>query len=277
MNRTSQFIMFTAIAVTFAACGPRKSENSSDLKIVGGKAVGQYEHSALSTVALMTASGQSFCTGSLINPTTVVTAGHCVQDWKGPMVISFGIRAHVDTRMIAATKRLVKRIVQHPQYRDDHDDKNPNVGMNDIAVLQLNAPAPKPFRPMPMAPATHPIRKGERLILAGFGVTQVNGENPGDRLRKVDTILSGVRNKAREFDFGPTFGKTSCNGDSGGPAFVVRRGKPGQSSLVLVGVTSRGNFCQDSGTYTDIRLFIPWLSKVVVAWQKMDAAAAAGR
>lgn len=263
MSIHSKLILSVLSAILLASCG-KPVAPSSDTKIVGGKVVGPKEHSAWSTVALMTPQGQAFCTGSLITKTFVLTAGHCVDGYEGKMIISFGAQAHVDRRMIAQTKRWVKTVVQHPQYNPDAmQDQTGRVGMNDIALLQLSHPAPEPFRPIAMVPMNAKIHKGERLILAGFGVTKFQGTNPGDRLRKVDTVLMQIRREAREFDFGPTMGKTACNGDSGGPAFVVRRGRANQNSLVLAGVTSRGNFCQDMGTYSDVRLFMPWIKKVV--------------
>lgn len=78
-------------AVILVGCGTQPETRVSQTKIVGGTAIedGQNDQRRLSTVALTTdaarggeplmAAGKSFCTGTIIDRRTIVTAAHCTQ------------------------------------------------------------------------------------------------------------------------------------------------------------------------------------------------------
>lgn len=84
-----------------------------------------------------------YCTGVLLRPDIVLTAGHCLFDHEtgariDPTSIVFkaGLR---DGKSIA--KRNVARAVVHPNYQDQGGDKVQNV-RHDVALLQLGSPIP---------------------------------------------------------------------------------------------------------------------------------------
>ena len=127
---------------------------------------------------------------------------------------------------------------------------------HDIALVTLSEDAPAGYVPMPMLTGADALVIGEPLILAGFGLTDVEGAGPG-QLRQVTTTLVGVWPAVGEIEYGDTPGKSACSGDSGGPAFVVRGG-----AIKLVGVTSRGLVgCGGGGVYTDVRSHQKWLEQ----------------
>jgi len=139
---------------------------------------------------------------------------------------------------------------------------NPTSPPGDIALVRL-------AEALPAASATPievgnlsatPLAVGERLILAGYGLTKWYNAS-GGVLNKVETKIGKLSVAAKELDFAAIAGKSACMGDSGGPAFVVKNQK-----LVLVGVTSRGSSrCNATGTYTDIRYYSDWIAAVTQA------------
>ncbi|MCH8684149.1 trypsin-like serine protease [Pedomonas mirosovicensis] len=86
-----------------------------------------------------------FCTGTVVSPTQIVTAAHCV-DFHDPRSPDFGIAGQTEVHFggLSGPARAATNINIHPLYFDE------TVGFpmqgafaaGDIAVLTLNAPAP---------------------------------------------------------------------------------------------------------------------------------------
>jgi len=69
------------ISIVLVSCGQSDREQTSDLQIVNGERVLATDPIVKSTVALVLPSGDQFCTGTIIAPTLVVTAAHCLKDY----------------------------------------------------------------------------------------------------------------------------------------------------------------------------------------------------
>lgn len=242
--------------VLAAGCG-HAVPTASQVKIVGGSLVTAGDPVAQSTVALLQPSGWTFCSGTLIDTRHVVTAGHCVAEYTDDsMFVYFGLdssQAPSDSTDTIA----VAKMTAHPQYNQDAMKQEPaQQPPNDISILELSSDAPQGFVPAAILPASDALQIGETLELAGFGLTSGDSKDTNGLLREVGVPLASIDSASKEISYGPgANGKGSCNGDSGGPAFVQRGGK-----LVLVGATSRGDeACTQSGIYTDVRQFTDWL------------------
>lgn len=155
------------------------------------------------TVAL-TVQGFPFCTGTLVTPTVVVTAAHCISPEIGSPTwdevdVFFGANVFENGTFIEVVDGL-----RHPNF-----DTSLNDPQNDIAVLRLAEPSS--VTPVPMA-ALPP--DGTSVTLVGFGITVAEGDDGG--LKRVATsTITEHQGSVFVMELAPS---GTCNGDSGGTA-----------------------------------------------------------
>lgn len=204
------------IAVFATACAAQEvaSVDSSARGITNGT----NDDADLGVVALLSG-GRAVCTGTLISPRVVATAGHCI----GPADSIF-IGSEPDTGL--GTEIPIADQRAHPGF-------DLSTLENDIGLLLLSDEAPPEATPWPLV--RRPIDESfvdQPLRLVGFGRTGAIDTEP-PRKREGTSVIAEVL-EAR-FRFGPTPSQT-CSGDSGGPAFMTIDGQE-----QLGGVTSSGD------------------------------------
>jgi hypothetical protein len=194
------------------------------------------------------------CTGTLIASNVVITAGHCVKDGCADRVF---VGEDV-TKSHAGTVISVRDAQSHPEY-------GPPDPTHDVAVLILSKDAdcePRPIADAGMLKAAPSVR------LAGYGNTDVYSSGGYGRRRMVDVPLASPDRRYgadpdTEFIAGaPFLDRDSCNGDSGGPAFVQSKRR-----WYLAGATSRATAstirpCGDGGIYSRVHVFEDWARSV---------------
>jgi len=241
LSRCSLGILI-ASSVGLGACsavGPRDGEEPSSSRR-GDAIVNGQETSDYPATGLMLHDGQGSCTGTLVAPRTVLTAGHCVEQ-ADPSSLSFGFGAAED--QLEQVVQVVSA-VQHPNWDSQQL-------ANDVAVLTLAEDAP--VQRVSMNPKMDSSWVGKTVTLVGFGVTDGPSQTGFGTKRMVDVTIDQV--DATSLHYTTEQGKTACNGDSGGPAFVEENG-----NLLVVGVTSYGDEkCQEFGVYTRVDAYLDFI------------------
>jgi hypothetical protein len=226
-------------------------------RIVGGVG-GSVANGFTDCVAVGNATGWC-CSGNLVAPNVVVTAGHC----EG----SCGSRVFVGSDVNAGGTIVgVHSAVRNPDY-----GKN---GMhNDLTVLILDQDVAG-VTPRPIA-STTAIDSAFYVRAVGFGNTDVFSSIGFGIKRVVDIPVAtaactasdsrtryGCDNGLELVAGAPFLDKDTCNGDSGGPIYVETNG-----NWYLAGVTSRATAeatrpCGDGGIYVRVDKYVNWIKSV---------------
>lgn len=184
--------------------------------------------------------GGFLCTGTIISPTVVLTAAHCVDPKELGGEATFTVITDWNLRDgVEATSKLeVKSVEWDRQF--NKDDLN---GGHDIAVVKLAQPTsitPIPWNGKPLAKSL----TGSNVRIVGYGLS--NGlDQKGDSAgtKRQATV------KLKSFDEKFVNLSKICSGDSGGPVLAKIDGKE-----QVIGVNSFGFiFCvgQSSSTRVD--------------------------
>lgn len=144
-----------------------------------------------------TIAGRDACTGTLVHPRVILSAAHCGKHREF---------------LIGETKRKPAKRIKA---------KWCETGPVDAQICVLAEPLEGlPFAPIPQGCEVDAVKKGSKVIIAGYGYDENDPVGDGsvrNEKRWVETEIFRVTDS--EVHLGGQ-GKTACNGDSGGPAFV---------------------------------------------------------
>lgn len=218
--------------------------------IVGGSTT---TASAYPYVMQITNASQSqFCGGTLVSPTKVVTAAHCLVGRTTGNTRVVGGRTYRNGTN--GTVSQVSRIWIHPNY-------NSSTMTSDVAVLTLSTSMPYSTVPYVSSSQTGVYAAGTSARIIGWGTTSSGGSS-SNQLRTATVPIVADSTCGSSSSYGSEFipssmvcagystgGVDTCQGDSGGPLMV---------GGVLAGVVSWGYGCaqaQYPGVYTRLTTF----------------------
>jgi secreted trypsin-like serine protease len=180
--------------------------------------------------------GFQFCGGTIVGPSTVVTAAHCAAG-QSPQELLV-VAGRDDKQSKAGVVDEVTGIWVDPDYDDVHTGA-------DVAVLTLAEPLP--YRPARLNSDPELYRPGTQATVLGWGRTEEGG-SPSRYLLGASVPLVADGTCAKDYqDYAaqsmvcagyPKGGVDTCQGDSGGPMLV---------GDVLVGISSWGDGCARPG------------------------------
>jgi trypsin len=226
--------------------------------VVGGTPVPDGQLRYVADVAI---AGSFACTGTLIAPDWVMTAGHCGSLTGAVVPTPLGMPpALIDVKLgsvhadgAGAEDHAVQQVLV------DSDYIATNGSGNDVTLLQLDhASAIAPVH-IAAVGERHIWDPGTSATIAGFGLTSQDATSPPDTMQQARVPIQSDADCANAYPDGvgggsydsktmlcagyPQGGTDTCQGDSGGPLLATAL----DGTPRLVGATSFGDGCAQPG------------------------------
>lgn len=209
--------------------------------IIGGSAVHPGSFPSLAYVIDIQGSYAYQCSGTVVAPSLVLTAGHCAENTKtGVRFKPSGYRivtGAVDPLTPGATISRVIGVIVYPAFARRLDQ-------GDAALLVLASPVSAPPIALATASAMKRLKAGSQAMMAGWGLTSFAQRLPTETLQSADTVVQGRRwcaSNAPPFSAKgeicgiapPSYATGACSGDSGGPLLAQL---PGGGGPIQIGI-----------------------------------------
>jgi secreted trypsin-like serine protease len=198
--------------------------------VVGGAPAQEGTFPSLAYVVDMQGRYVYQCTGTVVAPSLILTAGHCAEDLKSGVVNGASgyrvVTGTVDPMLPGAAVSTVLGVIVYPWFVRRVDD-------GDAALLVLSTPTQAPPIALAHASDMRSFSGGSPAVIAGWGITSFEQKLPTEALRFADTVVQPRRwckRNARPFYAKseictiapPSYATGACSGDSGGPLLAQR-------------------------------------------------------
>jgi secreted trypsin-like serine protease len=285
-------LILIIILVSCKAFDNNQTPKIINTSIINGVEIKKLDSFAKSVVGVYDIKLNTICTGTLIDSNIVLTAAHCIPThiWDLKIIFSTNVDSILNAKDPNIQLKYMKTAID-AKVGPTWDPKNETVQFDtgDIALIKFQGLAPSEYRAASFLKNGDDLKIGSIVTIAGFGVNYVDMEeinpkkyrNLENDLDLGDVICSG-KNRG---NYGTCYKITktgdgllrsasapisfihetevrlnekkagTCNGDSGGPAFLFKDG-----DFYLFGVTSRGGeFCNEVGVYTNALIYKSWI------------------
>lgn len=245
MFRSEAFAAGMAMLFVVTSCTPHSCpQDTLGAAIWNGTPTDEFQ-----PVGALTADGDAFCTGTLVDATSVLTAAHCVDYIESAAGAEIRFYTGAGDPGPLEGGLLVNDAVSHP----DWDGWAADIGL--VFLDESAVETPQFVNVEEMLPFHW---EGERVTLVGYGITEDGLDDSGLKL------MTEVEIYAFDEDvfFHYSAGTNACFGDSGGPALYEF-----EDGWCVVGVLSvvfghlyKDSSCVGGGGYqirTD--LYADWL------------------
>lgn len=249
-----QTVLFLLLPLLLLRLISGKAVNEAGARIVGGIPV---DISTVPYLINLRVNGAFICGGSLVTPTHVVTAAHCV---KGVSAARLEVVGGATLLTMPGVRRGVAKVYTPKAY-------STSTLNSDVAVLKLKSPLEgQNIGTIELCNSNW--KPGELIKVSGWGQITEGSRTVSQHVRSIDVALIARTSCINQYKFRGTISNTmfcasipgvkdACDGDSGGPA--VYQGQ-------LCGIVSWGIGCarrNSPGVYTSVKTVRSFIDKAL--------------
>ena len=246
--------------------------------IIGGGAASIADFPWLAAIEAEDPGGGFFdCTGSVVAPKVILTAGHCVENLETSTI--YPAPGYAVATGVADLNQLQRQNVSKVSQAVVYPGFSPSTLRGDAGLLILATPVTAPALPLASSADSALLGAGTAVSIAGWGLTSSGAKDSPTVLQAASTTIQPSayckKRTARFYSLyspagqlctndPPSFAIGTCHGDSGGPTVAHRT----DGSAVEVGITSLGEArCSTAlpSVFTRVDQISPWVASWIAA------------
>ncbi|MHB1861174.1 MAG: S1 family peptidase, partial [Solirubrobacteraceae bacterium] len=280
-------IVLTATFACLAASSSSATAQPLSPAIIGGELAKPGTFPWLASITDYRGDVVGECTGTVVAPRLILTAGHCAENTETGVVNEASgyevVTGNVDREGIDRQTLRVSNVIVYPYFETSGLLK----GWGDAALLVLQTPTTAPAIALAKASESALWEPGTPAIMAGWGETFYGQELPTEVLRWAETaVRSSEYCEVSAPGFHPlgqlcvidppSYSTGGCFGDSGGPLLVQSAtGEPVEIGILR---SVYGECLTTMPTvYTRASMVASWVSSWIQTLRREEEAAAKKR